>query len=58
MMYNNPQMFPVDYTLRNQVRDWAHNLSIKLEFHGHDSGMDVWLVPNLRHCVLFALRWS
>ena len=58
MYLGDPQMFPVDYKLREQVWDWAYSLNIQLEYNGHDFNMDVWRVVDPKHCVLFALRWA
>lgn len=57
MYLGDPQMFAVDYKLREQVWDWAYSLNIPLEYNGHDFNMDVWRVVKPEHCAWFALKW-
>jgi hypothetical protein len=54
----NPQMYPVSSEQRDQVWAWAQASHILIEYSGTDFGLDIWLVVEPRHCLLFELRWS
>ena len=58
MYLGDPQMFAVDYKLRDQVWEWAFEANIALEYNGHDFNQDVWRVVNPKDLTWFILRWQ
>lgn len=57
MYLGDPQMYPVDSSLRSQVWSWAEQSNISVQYSGTDFGLDIWRVIDSRHSGLFALRW-